>query len=198
MSPRAAPHRRRGQRGFTLVELMVVIALAAILIVVAAPGMTKVIRGNRIQTEASSFVADMQYARTEAIRRGYNVTVCPSSDGASCLGANTWQAGWMVFTDRGTLGVFDTSVSDTMLRVRKAFTNGDTAVAYVGSGATAPINNYITFNREGFASGPGAGTTMLKFNVSTNDASAKRCVSIDLTGRLTTVVNGVSSMGAPC
>ncbi len=184
--------------GFTLIELMVTIAVAAIMLSIAAPGMTRLIGSNRIQTEASGFVADMQYARTEAIRRGYNVTVCPSSNGTSCLTANTWHSGWMVFSDRGTTGVFDAASSDTMLRLRKAFTNSDTAVAYVGSSAAAPTNNYITFNREGFASGPGTGTAIMKFNLSSNDVKSKRCVAIDLAGRLTTLVDGGSSMGAGC
>jgi hypothetical protein len=106
----------------------------------------------------------------------------------------------MVFSDRGTVGTFDTgaSVGDKQLRLRAALQGGDTAVAYVGTAATAPTNNYVTFNREGFASGTGTGTTMLKFNTSDNDVKAKRCVSINLTGRLTTVLDGTSSMGAAC
>ena len=195
-SPRAA--RVAPQAGFTLVELVITIAIAAILSTVAAPAMMNIIRNNRIQTEASALVGDMQFARTEAIKRGFNISVCPSSDGASCLTTNTWHAGWIVFSDLGTIGTVDTTKGDAMLRYRPALKSGDTVIAYVGSTSSSPTNNYVTFNREGFASGLGSGTTMFKFNSSNNDVKAKRCVSLDLTGRLTTVSSGAASMLAPC
>ena len=190
---------RRAPGGFTLIELMVTIAIAGILLSLAVPSMTTVIKNNRLQSAVSSFAVDLQFARSEAIKRGQNVTVCPSSDGNSCLGTDTWHKGWMVFYDAGTIGTYDTTKGDTPLRYRAALINGDTAVAGTGAaGTTAPANNWVTFNREGFASGGGAGTTMFKFNTADGAVKSKRCVSVDLTGRLTTVVDGVASMGVSC
>ena len=206
MTPSCTPTRMaiagsvpsRAQGGFTLIELMVTIGIAGIFLALAAPSMTTIIKNNRLQASVSSFVGDLQFARSEAIKRGQNVTVCPSLDGNSCLNADTWHKGWMVFSDLGTIGAFD-ATKESSLRYRAALINGDTAVAGTGAtGATAPANNWITFNREGFASGGGAGTVMFKFNTADAAVKSKRCVSVDLTGRLTTLIDGAASMGVSC
>jgi type IV fimbrial biogenesis protein FimT len=190
----AATRRPASAGGFTLIELMVTLAIAAIFASLAAPSLTTMIRNNRIQTEASSLVADLQLARTEAIKRGATVAVCPSSTGAACLTTDTWQSGWMIFVDLNGNGVYDPS-TDTVpvLRVRKAFSSTDTLTP-----APAPATHAISFNREGFATGMGTTTTMFKFHSANGDTKATRCVSVDLGGRLSTLNYGVASMTVTC
>jgi prepilin-type N-terminal cleavage/methylation domain-containing protein len=77
--------RLRRLRGFTLVELMVVVAIAAILALIAAPSFTETINRTRRKTYANQLFEDLAFARSEAIKRGVPVTVCPSTDGANCM-----------------------------------------------------------------------------------------------------------------
>jgi type IV fimbrial biogenesis protein FimT len=179
-SPRFAP-----ARGFSLVELLVTIALAAILMSVAAPAMTKMIGANRVQAESSSFVNDLQFARAEAIKEGLPVTVCPSSDGASCLGTNTWQKGWIVFADANGNGSVD-STEGPALRLRTAFKGGDTFVA-------SPTLTAVTFNREGFTSSLGTSTVTFKLHTANNVTKSTRCVAVSIAGRLTPQAAGTGS-----
>jgi type IV fimbrial biogenesis protein FimT len=178
-------------RGFTLIELLITIALAGILTALAAPSMTSMVRGNRIQTEASSLIGDLQYARTEAIKRGQPVSVCPSSNGTACLAANTWQSGWIIFNDLDGSGNIGTN--DVVLRIRKQMTGGDTVVA-----SPVPATNAITFNREGFTVGLGTATMMFQLHTADSNAKLTRCISVDLGGRLNTLISGATSGGVTC
>jgi type IV fimbrial biogenesis protein FimT len=191
---RSASQRRCGSAGgFTLIELMITVAIAGIFASLAAPAMTTIIRNNRVQSEASSLVSDLQLARNEAIKRGSPVAVCPAAaDGGSCITANTWQNGWITFTDLNGNGVYDSS-TETVLRWRKALSSTDTIVA-----STKPTTNSISFNRDGFATGMGTTTTMMQVHTANNDTTATRCISVDLGGRLSTLIYGGTSMTVSC
>lgn len=87
----------RRTSGFSLVELMVVVALVAILAAIAVPNFRDVIRTNRTTGAANELVAMMQIARMEAVRRRARVVFCASADGGSC-GGTSW-ARSIVFVD---------------------------------------------------------------------------------------------------
>ncbi len=174
-----------GTRGFTLIELLFTIALAGILTALAAPSLTKMLKSNRVQSEASGFVGDLMMARTEAVKRGQNVSACVSSDGTTCLTTNTWHSGWIVFPDPTATCTGSTSTYPT-LRVRKGFSGGDTFVASTSKAC-------ITFNREGFTSNLGTATVTFTLHTSDTLQNATRCVAIDLGGHLTTQTAGQSS-----
>lgn len=91
--------RERAAGGFSLVELMVTIAVAAILLAIAAPSFTQVIADNRAASAANDLLASLQFARSEAVKRARPVSLCPSNDGQTCVsGGTSWQEGWIVFT----------------------------------------------------------------------------------------------------
>jgi len=82
-------------RGFTLVELMVTVAVLAIVAVVALPGFTMVFNSNRLSSQANALVASIQHARMEALRLGRPVSVCRSTDATTCAGSGEWSQ-WIV------------------------------------------------------------------------------------------------------
>lgn len=100
-----------GWRGFTLVELLVTLAIGAILLVIAIPGYAFFINASRLTAVTNDLVSALHLARSEAIKRGMRVTVCKTSNATAatpaCDTAASWQQGWLVFADGGTRGVID-------------------------------------------------------------------------------------------
>ena len=94
--------------GFTLVELMVTLVIAAILLTAGVPSFTTLIKNNRLTTSTNELVGALTLARSEAVKRGLRVTVCKSADQASCDTSGTgWQQGWIVFTDENNSGTYN-------------------------------------------------------------------------------------------
>jgi len=125
--------------GFTLIELMVVVAIIAIIGVFAVPGMTSFIENNRIRTQSSEFVSTLSLARVEAVKRGSPVVVCPGTT-AGCDGI-TWEDGWVVFPDTNRNGVLD--VGETALAVQ------DTLDGQNRLRGTPALANTISFRSDG-------------------------------------------------
>ena len=171
---RAGP---RASRGLTLIELMVVMVIAGILLAIAIPSYTYVTNANRIAAEINGLLGDLQYARSEAIKQGQTVSICVSQDGATCSGNNTWQNGWIVFSDVNGNGAVDTG--DTVLRVKSAFVGSDSFIANNSIAA-------VTFNREGFAIGLPNGGVLVTLHSSPVNKASTRCLSLTLIGLMTT------------
>jgi len=90
--------------GFTLIELMVTISVLAVLLGIGVPSFRNMIEGNRITTVANDLVNGLQFARSEAIKRGANVTLCSTNDQDTCSGA--WTNGWVARGAGGALRVW--------------------------------------------------------------------------------------------
>jgi type IV fimbrial biogenesis protein FimT len=163
--------------GLTLIELLTAMAIASILTAIAVPSFKYVTTSNRITSEVNALLVDMQYAHAEAIREGQTVTICSSTDGATCSGSTTWNQGWLVFSDVNNDGTVD--AGDTVWRVQKAFASTDSFVANNGLAELA-------FNREGF-SFTGV-NTLVALHDSTNTSAWTHCV---LVTSGTTVVSAI-------
>ncbi len=98
----------RAVRGFTLIEILVVLTISAILVAMSIPMFDGLIRSNRISSATNSFVASMDLARSEAVRRNGLVAVCRSVNADSAnptcsnaavgnFAADDWATGWIVF-----------------------------------------------------------------------------------------------------
>jgi type IV fimbrial biogenesis protein FimT len=94
----------RSQRGFTLIELMVTILLLAILLGFAVPSFRSLIQNNRLTTHANDFITSMNYARSEAVKRGVQVSVTATDTSDN---ADEWGSGWTVWIDQDADGVLD-------------------------------------------------------------------------------------------
>ncbi len=93
--------------GFTLIELMVVLAVAAILATTAAPAFWNMIQNSRTTTQANELVTAINLARSEAIKRGERVEICASANPASgeCGGVGDWSDGWLVRLEDDSSGI---------------------------------------------------------------------------------------------
>lgn len=113
-------------RGFTLIELMITIAIAAILLAVGVPSFADFITNTRISTDSSNLIADLAFARSEAVKRGLPVTVCKKTSGASTCSTGSWSTGRLIFVDLATAGTVGTlDGTDTLLRVREDLATGN-------------------------------------------------------------------------
>jgi type IV fimbrial biogenesis protein FimT len=105
--------------GVTLIELIVAISIVAILVSIAIPNFSSAIRSTRLTTYANELVASLNLARSEAVKRGVQVSVRRKGS----INQN-WDSGWDIFTDLDGDGVLDTA--DTLLKTYPALTNGFT------------------------------------------------------------------------
>jgi len=112
-------------RGFTLVELLITIAIVAILMSAGMPAFSDFIRDNRLQSAAAGFLADLAAARAEAARTYQTVAVCPSTAGTSCDGAD-WNVGRIVYVDANGNGNAD---ADEIIRWSPPSASGPNAAA---------------------------------------------------------------------
>jgi type IV fimbrial biogenesis protein FimT len=176
--------------GYTMVELIITVAIGSILLMVAVPTFFWVTNSNRIAAEINGLLGDLQFGRAEAVKEGTPVTVCVSTNGTSCAGAgvNTWQSGWIVFSDVNGNAVVN--AGDTILRIQKPFTSTDTFVATNAVSA-------VTFNRDGYANGIANGT-LIELHDKTNNKNWTRCLTINLVGMIASQTYGTTTNGSQC
>lgn len=113
------------QQGFTLIELMVTIAVAAIILGIAAPSFKEFMAGQSIRTVASNLHADMLRSRSEAISRNQSVVLVPVVSG-------NWNNGWQICTDSGCTTVIGIEKQlDSKLSINA---NGKTEIKFLPNG----------------------------------------------------------------
>jgi type IV fimbrial biogenesis protein FimT len=167
----------RHSGGFTLIELMVVIAVSAILLAVAAPNFSAALISNRLGSQANDLIADLRLGRSEAATRGAWVVVCPSADGGTTCSASAadWAKGRVVFVDSDRSGTRATT--EPVLRSIAAL-SGATSMA--STGFTDAI---ITFSPYGGLLQGGVPAASGTFKLCSSSSATGRQVRVDASGR---------------
>ncbi len=168
--------------GFTLIELMVTIVIVAILLALAVPSFTSTISRSRVASGASSLSVAFSTARSEAVKRGRNVTICKSADVTAtppaCTTSGDWSQGWIVF---------DATVSPIVpIKVFEAMSSGVTAAggAEVVSSVTFAPNGATTLAGAG-SDNPNRAITVCKPGVNS------RVVTLSASGRVSVLEGAV-------
>jgi type IV fimbrial biogenesis protein FimT len=182
------PAMKKHGRGFTLMELMVVLAIASIIIGLGAPNFNRFRLNSRLTNSANDLLASLSNSRTEAIKRQGIISLCPSDnaadEGASCTDGS--DKGWVAFQDKNgdcvrddgeavvTNGEFDHSFTSQPLYVKS---NGD-CVSFSPTGFTRSVADVVMMShmlicdKRGIAPLEGAGSL-----------SAGRGIVVERTGR---------------
>jgi type IV fimbrial biogenesis protein FimT len=137
-----------------VLEILVTLALVAILAAVAAPSMIDFVRNNKMSTAARQLDADMTLARREAIKRNTRVLICPMGSVASKCGTATttaWKQGWLVCYDADFDGDCDDTATDNPNPIRQHAAL-ETTLTLTGPAAVA------RFNANGTQGAAGAGS----------------------------------------
>lgn len=115
-------------RGFTLIELIIALLIGAIITALSAP-MGNMVKSNNTSSVAYEFTSALNFARSEAIKRGNRVTVCRTINGSRCEGLpdingqKVWDSGWIIFSDQNGNGQFNPT-QDEILRVHGPIADG--------------------------------------------------------------------------
>ena len=163
------------QRGFTLIELMMTLSVAAILTSVAVPSFSDMIKRNRVTTQQNDLLGDIMLARMEAIKRGRSVSICSANTTATaCSGNNDdWHQGWLIYVSSDHDGVYDSGDGDELLRVHAPLVSG-TSLDYTYT--------ILTFSSRGFMRGSDVDARFAFCN-SVDDMDYEREIKMLGTGR---------------
>jgi type IV fimbrial biogenesis protein FimT len=135
-----------GNRGFTVIEILVTLSVASILLAMAAPSYRTLVQDSQLIAQSNNFFSAMMLAKSEAIKRSSPTTICPSTNGTACAGVTAWTSGWLVFADANNDGTVD--AGEEIIRVGSALsgqstlTSGNrTRVTFAASGFTFGFND---------------------------------------------------------
>lgn len=161
---------KKSQTGFTLIEMVVTVAVGAILIGVALPEFSNLSRSNNMTTTVNDLVHALRITRSEALKSS-RASICVSSDQATCTGG-AWTQGWIVFADFNGDCVVDPG--ENVIRAREKLP----AIFKVGKIGGASC---VTFSGEGFITPPGIAT--FQFCDDRTGPNAGRIISVIRSGR---------------
>lgn len=162
--------RPHGHQGFTLVELISTLAVLSITLLAGIPALHDLLEQHRLSAHTNLLLGQLQFARSESVKVGQRIGLCPSNDGEFCDDAFDWSRGWIIFTDQNRNRRRD--ATEPLVRVSRA----DGAVRIL----TSTGRRRIIYQPDGTVLGGSNATFRLcgKINQHHN-----RAVIVSLTGR---------------
>ena len=173
--------------GFTLLELLITIAITAIVVALAAPSFTDVLDDNILLTQTNQFATAINVARSESVKRNSRVVICKRA-GTQCSTNTTtnWEDGWIIFADADDDDTVDSGEEISMLDpLRTGYTLR----------ANNANTNWLAFSANGQASSNTDSTFAgIDFNLCSpdQDTSTARLISMNAVGR-TQISKGVAA-----
>lgn len=162
------------QRGFSVIELIVVMAVAAIIVAVGVPGFQSLIAGNQSVTTSNELLKALAAARNEAVKRGYRVYLCSTADPeatnpvCNSTSSTNWDDGWLMMADEDNDGDFSDQ-ADNPLMVHSAIRSDFTLIGQ------AAVKNQVGFEATGFATQAGSivlcSSSIKNFSADKHDAN---------------------------
>ena len=136
--------------GFTLLELTITVAIISIVMAIAVPSMTTFTQNDRLTTNINTLIGHLAYARSEAVKRNQQVSICSSNNATTCTGGN-WQDGWIVYIDADGDNSF--TAGEEVLRAQQALEGANTL--------TTAIGTQLTYDYRGFVNAASVGSFQL-------------------------------------
>ncbi|RIX47016.1 MAG: prepilin-type N-terminal cleavage/methylation domain-containing protein [Rhodocyclales bacterium GT-UBC] len=169
--------------GFTLLELLIVIAIVGILAALAGPSLRTLLLNNQLASETNELLVDLAFARAESARVGKRITLCISTSGTSCGTGSSWTSGRISFVDESTSGTTGTVDSgEEIRRTTKPSSNNSATITASGftNSAGSSTNNFIQYRPNGSLNS----TTTGRFKICDNRVgNFGRSIEILPTGR---------------
>lgn len=165
--------QKHSQKGFTVIELMIVLTVAAVLLAVGLPSFETMIKRNRISTEVNRVVGNLNYARSEAVAQGQTITLATKS-----ATNNDWSQGWQIFVDSTPAAggsAFD-AANDTLLKD----IDGSPGSLTVNSNAQG--SPYISFRSNGMLNEGGASVIIAVCDEDGTEQGSS--ITVNLVGRV--------------
>lgn len=179
------------KQGFTLIEMLVTLAIIGILGAMAGPSFNTWIQNNRIESVTDRVVATLNYARSEAVRTGVAVNIARISSTQNDLG----REGWRIYTDVGsrTLGntAFSSADGDVLLRTFEGLGDSDVTVRTNDTG-----NNWIAYSTNGALAE--SGQTVQIAVCDSRGVNFGRLITVSNTGRATVTIGRLATPLATC
>ncbi len=178
--------------GFSIIELLVSLAIFSILVGLATPSFITMIQDNRLTLQVNEFMSSLHLARSEAIKRGVRITLCKSNNGADCTHSGYWSQGWITFIESDTENA-TREAGEPILRIHESLAGGN-----ILQDSNNDIDDYISYVANGFSRTTGGAVQIgiLTLCDTRKDNDKARAIRINATG--TPQLSSVTEVGESC
>ncbi|WP_428819020.1 GspH/FimT family pseudopilin [Microbulbifer sp. MCCC 1A16149] len=169
------------QRGLTLIELLVTMAVLAIIVGIAVPSFNTMVQNQRSLALGEDLAGALNFARSESVKRGARITLCGTTNGSECNGG--WTDSWIVVVDTATTDDAAAPVvanADAVLRFWEAPDNNAALTATQGGNAIT----FVRFTRKGMLGRSSSGDVTMNASFEGCGSNSARVITVGVAGLL--------------